>query len=192
TRLAKVDGAVMVVALLGHGFTTPQQTDLYYMVHASTTQSTLSAVHVGSLLADAADEVGVDGVIAVIDTCHAGGGVPNASRLAGGVRSGRARLAVLTAAAADQEARDMRLATALAQVLRAGVPLASGAIYVDQTLTETLRARISGQAVGRADYDNDPHASEGLWLARTLHRANGAYGYPFRLPGGQELQRDDQ
>ncbi|WP_019354863.1 tetratricopeptide repeat protein [Streptomyces sp. AA1529] len=177
TRRATADGAAMVVALLGHGFTTPQQTDLYYMVGSSTTQSTLSAVHVGSLLADAADEVGVDGVIALIDTCHAGGAVPNASRLAGGVRSGRARLAVLTAAAADQEARDMRLTAALTEVLREGISSAGSAIYVDQTLCEALRERISGQAVGRADYDNDPYASEGLWLARNTYRIMGAAGY---------------
>lgn len=43
-RQAKADGAVLVVAFLGHGFTPPQQTDLYFMVGDSTTESTMSAV----------------------------------------------------------------------------------------------------------------------------------------------------
>ncbi|WP_165586158.1 caspase family protein [Streptomyces sp. IBTA2] len=74
---ARADNAVLVVALLGHGFTPPQQSELYYMVAGSTTGSTLSAVNVGQLLAEAVDEPGVEGVIAVIDTCHATGAMPD-------------------------------------------------------------------------------------------------------------------
>ncbi|WP_230396076.1 vWA-MoxR associated conflict system protein [Streptomyces blattellae] len=172
---ARADSAVLIVALLGHGFTPPQQTDLYYMVGGSTTESTGSAVHVGQLLSDAADTAGVDGVIALVDTCHAGGAVPDARRLAGGVRSGRARLAVLTAALAGQDARDLKLTFALTEVLRQGVAGAGSALYVDRTLTGTLRERVGGQAVGRAEYDNDPYALQGLWLARNArHPAAGS------------------
>ena len=81
-RQAKADGAVLVLALLGHGFTPPQRTDLYFMVRNSTTQSLRSAVDVGRLITEAADEPGIDGVIAIVDTCHAAGGVPDAGRLA--------------------------------------------------------------------------------------------------------------
>ncbi|GGT55244.1 hypothetical protein GCM10010271_68860 [Streptomyces kurssanovii] len=189
TRQAKADSAVLVVALLGHGFTTQQQTDLYYMVHDSTVDSTLSAVEVGPLLAAMADEAGVDGVIALVDTCRATGAVPDASRLAGGVRSGRARLAVLTAAAADEEAHDMRLTFALVQVLKEGLSKAGDAVYVDPILIEELRKKISGQTIGRSDYDNDPFPLEGMWLARNLRRAEGADDDVVGPLGRQELRQ---
>ncbi|MFI0518482.1 caspase family protein [Streptomyces sp. WSLK1-5] len=163
---AKADSAVLVLAMLGHGFTPPQRSELYFMVRDSTTQSTRSAVDVGRVLTEAADEPGVDGLIAIVDTCHAGGAVPDAGRLAGGVRAGRSRLAILTAAAADQPARDMSLSLSLAKTLRAGVPGAGPALYVDRVLAEALRDHVSGQVIGRAEYDQDPFPLEGLWLAR--------------------------
>ncbi|KOG29339.1 vWA-MoxR associated conflict system protein [Streptomyces resistomycificus] len=165
-RLAGVDNAVLVIALLGHGFTAPQQTDLHYMVADSTTGSTASAVPVGHLLASAADQPGVEGVIALVDTCRAAGAVPDAGRLAGGVRAGRARLAVLTAAAADEEARDMRLSTTVTHLLRTGLAEAGSMLYVDRVFATALRDRIQGQVVGWNEYDNDPFALEGFWLAR--------------------------
>ncbi|WP_404199761.1 vWA-MoxR associated conflict system protein [Streptomyces tauricus] len=163
---AKADNAVLVVALLGHGFTPPQQTELYFMVSDSTTESVSSAVNVRQLLAEAADEAGVDGVIALVDTCHASGASPDTGQVAGGIRAGRTRLSVLTAAAADQPARDMRLTFALVEMLREGLAGAGSEVFVDRTLTEELRGRVSGQTVGRMEYDNDPFALESLWLAR--------------------------
>lgn len=171
---ARADAAVLVVALLGHGFTPPQATDLYYMVGGSTTEDTGSAVHVGQLLSDAADTAGVDGVIALVDTCHAGGAMPDARRLAGGVRAGRARLAVLTAALAGEAARDLKLTFAVTEILREGLADAGSALYVDRTLTETLRRRVGGQAVGRAEYDNDPYALHGLWLSHNAQHTAAA------------------
>lgn len=188
-RRAKANSAVLVVALLGHGFTTPQQTELYYMVRDSTAESTASALHVGQLLADAADEAGVDGVIALVDTCHAAGAVPDSGRLAGGVRSGRARLAVLTAAAADQDARDLRLSFALTQVVKDGLADAGSMLYVDRALTEALRERISGQTVGRAEYDNDPFAFHGLWLTRNARHTRGDTNEPVGPLGRQALRQ---
>ena len=170
---ARADGAVLVLALLGHGFTPPQSSELYFMVGGSTPQSPRSALDVGHLLTQAADEPGVDGLIAIVDTCHAGGAVPNAARLAGGVRAGRSRLAMLTAAAADQPARDLSLSRSLTRTLKTGVPGAGPAVYVDRTLAETLRDQVSGQVIGRAEYDQDPFPLEGLWLARNpAHTAN--------------------
>ncbi|MFD5016233.1 vWA-MoxR associated conflict system protein [Streptomyces chartreusis] len=187
-RRAKADSSVLVVALLGHGFTAPQRTELYYMVRDSTPQSTSSAVHVGQLLTDAADEVGVDGVIALIDTCRAAGAIPDTGRLAGGVRSGRARLAVLTAAAADQNARDMRLSFALVRVIKEGLAGAGSMLHVDRTLTEALREQVSGQTVGRAEYDNDPFALQGLWLAYNRRHTRAGAGESVGPLGRQELQ----
>ncbi|MFH9043725.1 caspase family protein [Streptomyces sp. NPDC017966] len=187
-RRAKADGAVLVVALLGHGFTPPQQTELYYMVARSTTASTMSAVNVRHLLAEAADEPGVEGVIALIDTCHASGAVPDAGSIAGGVRAGRTRLSVLTASAADQAARDMRLTFALTDVLREGLRGADASVYVDVHLTEALRGRVAGQVVGGFAYDNDPFALDGLWLARNARRTPGTGDGVVGPVGRQDLE----
>nr|WP_240673525.1 hypothetical protein [Streptomyces sp. S10(2018)] len=189
-RQAKADSAVLVVALLGHGFTSPQQTELYFMVSDSTTESVLSAVNVRQLLAEAADEAGVDGVIALVDTCHAAGAAPDAGRIAGGIRAGRTRLSVLTAAAADQAARDMRLTFALVEVLTEGLAGAGSEVFVDRTLTKELRERVSGQAIGRMELDNDPFALEGLWLARNRrYRSQRAADEVVGPLGRQELQQ---
>ncbi|SOD90334.1 hypothetical protein [Streptomyces sp. Ag109_G2-15] len=187
-RRAKADSAVLVVALLGHGFTPPQQTDLHYMVAQSTTQSTMSAVNVRQLLAVAADEPGVEGVIALIDTCHAAGAAPDAGGIAGGVRAGRTRLSVLTASASDQAARGMRLTFALIDVLREGLNGAGAMVFADTRLTEELRGRIVGQVVGRFEYDNDPFALDGLWLARNVRSANPGGGGVVGLVGRQDLE----
>ncbi|MEV5971509.1 hypothetical protein [Streptomyces sp. NPDC051921] len=188
-RRAREDKAVLVLALLGHGFTTPQQTDLYFMVAGSRTGSPISAVDVGQLLAMAVDESGVEGVIALIDTCYSAGGMPDAGRIAGGVRSGQTRLSVLTAAAADQPARGMRLTRALVAILREGLTGAGDKVRVDALLTSGLRDRIVGQAVGRFEYDNDPFAQEELWLARNVCFAPGATGGVVGQVGRQALEQ---
>ncbi|MEU6312155.1 hypothetical protein [Streptomyces sp. NPDC047014] len=179
-RRAREDKAVLVLALLGHGFTTPAQQGLYYMTAESTTGSTLSALNVGQLLSEAVDEPGVEGVIALIDTCYAGAGLPDTGRIAGGLRAGRLRLSVVTAAASDQPARGMKLSRGLAHVLRSGVPGAGAVLYADERLLGALRPHTVGQAVGGFAFQNDPFAAEGLWLARNARRgaagASGAVG----------------
>ncbi|MFF3330546.1 hypothetical protein ACFYWX_13455 [Streptomyces sp. NPDC002888] len=187
-RRTRADNAVLVVALLGHGFTTPQQTDLYYMVADSTADSTMSAVNVGQLLAEAADEPGVEGVIALIDTCHAAGAMPDVGRIAGGVRAGRTRLSVLAAAAADQAARGMRLTFSLVDVMKEGLAGAGPTVHVDTRFTEELRDRIKGQAVGRFEYDNDPFAQKHLWLARNARSITGAARGVVGPVGRQDLE----
>ncbi|MFE0256920.1 hypothetical protein [Streptomyces sp. NPDC059010] len=186
-RQAQTDGAVVVLALLGHGFTPPQRTELFFMVRDSTTQSVRSAVDVGALIAGIADEPGVDGLIAVVDTCRAAGAIPDVGRLAGGVRAGRSRLAVLTAAAADQPARDMNLSLSLARTLREGVPSAGPALYVDRTLATALRDQVSGQVIGRAEYDQDPFPLEDLWLARNPGSTAGTHGDVVGPVGRRDL-----
>ncbi|MFE5730287.1 hypothetical protein ACFQ7A_05145 [Streptomyces sp. NPDC056528] len=187
-RLAREDNAVLVLALLGHGFTSPQQTDLRFMVAGSSADSPISAVDVGGLLAEAVDEAGVEGVIALIDTCYSGGAMPDTGRIAGGVRSGQARLSVLTAAAADQQARGMRLTRALVRLLREGLAGAGAKVRVDGLLTGGLRERIVGQVIGRFEYDNDPFAQEDLWLARNVRFAPGATGGVVGPVGWQALE----
>lgn len=186
--VAKESNAVLVIALLGHGFTPTQQTNLYYMVADSTTQSTGSAVEVGPLLADAANALGVDGVIAIIDTCCALGALPDAARLVGGTREGRSRLAVITAASADEPARDMRLSSAVVEVLTGGVMGAGPDLYVDPIFVKALRDLVLGQDIGYLTYDNDPFAMERLWLARNSSHAGSGVDECVGPLGREELE----
>ncbi|MGW6024284.1 vWA-MoxR associated conflict system protein [Streptomyces sp. NPDC055099] len=186
---AKEDGAVLVLALLGHGFTAPQSTKLYFMVRDSTTQSPRSAVDVGRLVASVAGEPKIDGLIGVVDTCHAGGSVPETGQLVGSVREGRSRLALLTAATADQPARDMNLSLALAGALKRGIPDAGPAVYVDRALADVLRRLVRGQVIGRFEYDQDPFPLEGLWLARNASKGACTWGSEVVGPlGVQDLR----
>lgn len=174
-RRAARDGGVLVVALLGHGFAGPH---LHLMVGKSARADPTSAVDVPALLGAVANIAGVDGVIALVDTCHAGGAAPQAAVLAGGARDGRTRLAVVTAAAADQNARRMRFSRAVAEVIRAGVDSDRETLRVDELFVAAVRERVSGQAVGYSVHDQDAYAQRPLWLANNV-RAAGVGGRAY-------------
>ncbi|MFF8245165.1 hypothetical protein ACJBCE_10450 [Streptomyces sp. NBUL23] len=171
---ARRDGGVLIVALLGHGFTAPQ---LRFMVRGSTQASAASAVDVPGLLGEVANET--DGVIALVDTCHAGAAPPSPDVLANGVRAGQLRLAVVMAAASGQDAYGMNLSLALAAVLRRGLDDRGPHLLVDDDLMSTVRAEVlrqgSGQSIGRSVFDQSDFAEGPLWLAHNA-RASHATG----------------
>ncbi|MEU3622495.1 hypothetical protein [Amycolatopsis coloradensis] len=164
--------AVLVLAFLGHGFTTDQDSHLYYMAADSRVASPASGVDVARLVTEAAGEPGVAGIILLIDTCHAAGGVPDVHRITGGAGGGRTQVAVLFASTADQPAYGMQLTTSLNVVLRDGIAGVGPRLHLDHDLVTRLRDRIVGQAVGSLNYDANPYAMGELWLARnTAHQA---------------------
>lgn len=63
--------AVLCIGFLGHGFIIGGDPTMYFMGPDSVDQNPLSAISVGDVLLMAADTVGVAGVLAIIDTCHA-------------------------------------------------------------------------------------------------------------------------
>ncbi|MGW1816771.1 vWA-MoxR associated conflict system protein [Streptomyces sp. NPDC002125] len=169
---AQRDGAVLIVALLGHGFTTPA---LRFMVQGSRVTSSGSAVDVPGLLGEVANEA--EGVIALIDTCHAGAAPPPPDVLASGVRAGQVQFAVIMAAAADQDAYGMNLSVALASVIRRGLDGRGQHLLVDDELMSGVRAEVrkldGGQTIGRSVFDQYDFAVGPLWLA---HNARASYG----------------
>ncbi|MCX5417284.1 hypothetical protein [Streptomyces sp. NBC_00059] len=169
---AQQDGAVLIVALLGHGFTAPT---LRFMVRDSRVTSAGSAVDVPGLLGEVANEA--EGVIALIDTCHAGAAPPSPDVLANGVRAGQVQFAVIMAAAAGQDAYGMNLSLALASVLRRGLDDRGRHLLVDDELMSSVRAEVrkldSGQSIGRSVFDQYDFAVGPLWLA---HNARASYG----------------
>ncbi|MEV6828714.1 hypothetical protein [Amycolatopsis sp. NPDC051102] len=176
-RTAGERHAVLVLAFLGHGFTTDQDSHLYYMAGDTRIASPASGVDVSRLIAEAAGEPGVAGVIAVVDTCHASGGLPDVHRITGGPGGGRTRVAVLFASTADQPAFRMQFTTALNTVLRDGLSGAGPHLLPNRALIQRLRTMTAGQVVGHLDYDADPYSIDELWLARnTSHREAASYG----------------
>lgn len=169
---AQQDGAVLIVALLGHGFTAPA---LRFMVRGSLLASSASALDVPGLLGEVANEA--EGVIALVDTCHAGAAPPSPDTLANGVRDGQVRLAVVMAAASSQDAYGMNLSLALAAVLRRGLENRGAHLLVDDELMSSVRAEVSnrggGQSIGRSVFDQYDFAESPLWLA---HNARASYG----------------
>lgn len=167
-RTAGELGAVLVLAFLGHGFTTDQDSHLYYMASDTRIASPASGVDVARLVAEAAGEPGVAGVIVLVDTCHAAGGVPDVHRITGGAGGGRTQVAVLFASTADQPAFRMQFTTALNSVLRDGIAGAGPRLHPSNELAARLRAKVVGQVVGSLNYDANPYAMGELWLARNV------------------------
>ncbi|MFF9194328.1 hypothetical protein ACF09L_03895 [Streptomyces sp. NPDC014779] len=186
-RAAAEAGAVLVLALLGHGMGTGAR--LHYMAEDSRADEPLTAVDIGSLLGDLLDTTGLDGLVALVDTCHAGNALPDLPSLAHGIRRGDTRLSLLMAAGADEEAYALRFSSTVVKVLKEGIADAG------ETLTgaAVVRAvREDGGALGQnvhcADYDGAAFATSPLWLARNArHATHGTT--PFGPLARAELAR---
>ncbi|MFD5325725.1 hypothetical protein [Streptomyces sp. NPDC127092] len=177
-RAAAEAGAVLVLAFLGHGMAAGTQ--LYYMAGDSRAEDPLSAVDVGSLLGGLLDTTGLDGLVALVDTCHAGNALPDLPSLANGIRRGDTRLSLLMGAAADEEAYALRFSTTVVKVLQEGVADA-GEILTGAAVAQAVR--LDGGAVGQnvhyVDYDGAAFAAGPLWLARNARHAAAVAGSPL-------------
>jgi hypothetical protein len=154
--------ATLVLALLGHGFVPGNTNDLHMMVSGSREGDTLSSISVSAIFEDAADRLGLNGLVGLVDTCSAAGAIPGTNRLLQGNRAGRTRLAMLMAAAVQQSAVDFRFTRGLAALLRAGVLGADQFLDVTTAHKELVRSEDGIQLV-KLDYDGAlPGPS--LWL----------------------------
>ncbi|MFJ1761401.1 hypothetical protein ACIOD2_13840 [Amycolatopsis sp. NPDC088138] len=180
--------AVLVLAFLGHGFTTDQDSHLYYVAADSRVASPASGVDVARLVTEAAGEPGIAGVILLIDTCHAAGGVPEVHRVAGGAGGGRTQVAVLFASTADQAAYGMQFTTALNSVLRDGIAGVGPWLHLGHDLVTRLRDGTVGQNAGSLNYDADPYAMGELWLARNVAHRAGEVSDVVGLTGQSQLR----
>jgi hypothetical protein len=186
-RFAGERGAVLVVALLGHGFIPGAASSLYYMGTDSQPEVRDGAVEVGPLLRDAADRDGVHGVVCITDTCHAAGAMPNSNELANGVRGGSVRLSILMSCGAAQPARDLRLSRELAGLIQQGQARA-GQFIDTGTAALAMRGRLPGQNIGHSVLDGDPFAQEPLWLARNVRHPGYSAGPRTGVPGPRARQ----
>ncbi|GAA2931271.1 MULTISPECIES: vWA-MoxR associated conflict system protein [Streptomyces] len=186
TRRAGEVGATLVLAFLGHGMAPPGRPELYLMGSDAQPEMMSTAVNVGQLIVQAAEHPGVNGVIGLVDTCHAAGAVPDVKALVAGVRGGRTRVSLLMASGAEQEAFDLTFSRQLAELLRRGIPDAGRQASVS-ALREKLRHMITGQDVVSTEHDGDHLAVQGLWLAHNACYAGSDRPGPGAL-GAEDLK----
>lgn len=177
------EGATLILALLGHGFTPGADAELYLMARDSLDGVRHKAVDVGKLLIEAADNPAIEGVIGIIDTCNAAGAQPRASGLATGSRGGRTRLSLLMASAVGQQAYDFSLSRNLSDLLRAGLPDA-GENLIFNDLLKSLRSAIYEQDLISSSYDGD-QSLDCLWLAHNMRAKATVFSVGSR--GTQQL-----
>ncbi|WP_328780187.1 hypothetical protein OHT68_14065 [Streptomyces canus] len=164
-QLARRDGGTLILALLGHGEGSGGAA-LHFVTSGKRNDPPLTNVNVTSLLNDTLNHPGLNGLVAIVDTCLSGGAVPAAPDVTSGRQKGDVRFSLLFAATAHQPAYDMRLSTELTRLIAEGLPGAGKFLKVDDDLMERLGERIRGQQPGRNIFDGGSRVGDALWLAR--------------------------
>ncbi|GAA2769709.1 hypothetical protein [Streptomyces showdoensis] len=187
-RAAAEAGAVLVLGLLGHGMAAG--TRLYFMAGDSRAEDPLSAVDVGSLLTALLDTPGLDGVVALVDTCHANNAHPDLGSLANGIRRGDTRFSLLLGSGAQEEAYELRFSRTVVKVLHSGIADA-GETLVPSAVVRAVRedGGAAGQGVHHTDHDGAQFADGALWLARNARHATGGAGSLLGPVGRAALDR---
>jgi vWA-MoxR associated protein middle region (VMAP-M) 2 len=184
-RHASEKEATLILALLGHGFTSGNASMLYLMADESDEARPMDAVEVGKLLRDAASTPGINGVIGIVDTCFALNAQPQVQDLASGMRGANTRLSLLMASSATEPAHDLRFSLGLATLLREGLEGKGPRLQAGDVAYE-LRSRVTGQTIPWLVYDADRFAVLPLWLAYNAKYDDGPESL-LGPKGGQEL-----
>lgn len=159
--------AVLVLAMLGHGFIPGTDSTLYLMGWNAREGVRDTAVDVRALLIEAADRAGVQGVVGIIDTCTAAAAAPATAELISGTRAGQTQLSLLLASAKEQPAYDMRMSRELTRLLQNG--LAEGSTHLRLgDLKTAIQDALDKQDLLRVDFDGATDA-EPVWLAHNRH-----------------------
>jgi vWA-MoxR associated protein middle region (VMAP-M) 2 len=161
---AAEQGAVLVLALLGHGFTPGLDPRLHFMGKQSRPDRTIGACDVRKLVLDITGTRGIAGAIVIIDTCMAAGGAPDPGALAAREQPGGTRLAMLMGASAEQEGYDLVFTRSLAKILESGVPGADEHLTFGD-LKPLLEEQVRHQDLSHFGWNSARKAGP-LWLAR--------------------------
>ncbi|WP_371494611.1 hypothetical protein OG871_05620 [Kitasatospora sp. NBC_00374] len=164
------DRATLILAFLGHGFVPPGTAGLYYMASNTKEDELSSAVNVSDFLVQSLAQNGVDGLIGLVDTCHAAAAAPNMKDVVAGIREGQTRLGLLMAAGTHQPAHGLSFSRELTALLQSGV--AGGTAVVDLASAKYhLRKKVICQDTGQLSFDGCTNAREELWLAHNRQYA---------------------
>lgn len=153
---------------------------LYFVTSGSAQDGAIHQVDVASRIGTVANEPGLGGLIAIVDTCHAAAAFVSAQSVTAGLQQGSLRLSLLFAASAHMPAWDMNLSVQLAELLEDGVANAGEFLAVDEQLIKELRSRIHTQEPGSSVFNGVPVPGESLWLAynvrAAVQRSTGSLG----------------
>ncbi|WP_406435777.1 hypothetical protein OHB00_17140 [Streptomyces sp. NBC_00631] len=170
---AAADQAVLMVALIGHGIISGRNPTLFLMAGDSRRDVTGSAVNVGEIFTRTLETPGLPGVILLVDTCHAGGGLPDLRAFDGGVRRGAADFAMLTGVSAAQTAHGLAFSRGISRVLTEGI-VGAGELLHPTTVLRAVRDAVPGQDARHVSYEG-ARFGRPLWLARNAsHRLGGS------------------
>ncbi|MEU4464097.1 hypothetical protein AB0G20_10330 [Streptomyces sp. NPDC024017] len=161
---ARRDGGTLILALLGHG-EGAQGAALHFVTSGKRNDSPLLNVSVPSLLGDTLNHHGLNGLVAIVDTCLSGGAMPPTADVVAGRQQGNVRFSLLFAATAHEPAFDMRLSTELTRLIEEGQPGAGDFLKLDGDLIKRLDERIPGQQPGLSTFDGGSRIGDDLWLA---------------------------
>ncbi|WP_245246391.1 vWA-MoxR associated conflict system protein [Streptomyces lonarensis] len=163
-RAAGEAGAVLILALLGHGITSGG--NLYFMAGNSRSEELTTTVDVGSLLKQVIETPGLSGLIAIMDTCYAAGAAPDVKAIASGIRQGNTRLSLLMGAGQAEEAFELRFSKTITKIVQDGVEQAAERLSPEAVLRAVrLDGGTVGQDIYRMDWDGAQFQEIGLWLA---------------------------
>ncbi|MBJ6646097.1 vWA-MoxR associated conflict system protein [Streptomyces griseoincarnatus] len=185
-RRAGESGAMLVVALLGHGMTSGKNPRLFLMGGDSRRDETGTAVNVAEVLERVLETPGLPGLVALVDTCHAGGATPDLGALDAGVREGATQLSLLMAVGAAQEAHGLAFSRGVVRVLTQGL-VGAGEFLFPDALFEAVRDEVPGQDARLVQFVG-ARFGERPWASRNaghLARAGSRLG-PIGL---EELER---
>ncbi|MEU0816746.1 hypothetical protein [Streptomyces mirabilis] len=190
-QLARRDGGPLILALLGHG-EGAQGAALHFVTSGRRNDSPLVNVNVPSLLGDTLNHHGLNGLVAIVDTCLSGGAVPPTADVIAGRQQGNVRFSLLFAATAHEPAFDMRLSLELTRLIEEGLPGAGDFLKLDADLMKRLDERIPGQQPGLSTFDGGSRVGDDLWLARN-HAAsfNGPLGPIAKMAVRAAVRRVD-
>ncbi|MEW1774415.1 hypothetical protein [Streptomyces sp. NPDC086777] len=176
--------ATLVLAFLGHGTTPGDTPRLCFMAGDSRADAPTTVVDVAGLLTEAVDTPGVQGVVALIDTCHAGGAVPDVMRLGAGIRRGATMLSLVTSVSVAEEAYGLAFTRGLVRVLREGVADA-GEFLTAHAVRDAVNAT-AGTGAQVMTVNGDAFGQH-PWVARNARHARA--GGPLFGTAGEEALR---
>ncbi|SHI52283.1 hypothetical protein [Streptomyces sp. 3214.6] len=176
--------AGLVLAFLGHGTTPGDVPRLAFMASDSRADAPTTVVDLGGLLSDALDTPGVQGVVALVDTCRAGGAVPDLAALGAGVRRGATMLSLLTSVGVTEDAYGLSFTRGLLRVLREGVS-GAGEFLSAQEVRDAVNA-VTGTGAQALVQEGDLFGQR-PWIARNARHA--AHGGTLLGPLGAEELR---
>lgn len=162
---ARQDQGTLVLAFLGHGVG-GNGGRTYFVTSGSQNEQAIShELDVTSVIEAAVNDTALGGLVVLVDTCYAAGAMPSPTALTSGVRQGNVACSLLFATSAGLPAWDMRLSTALTELLEAGIPDAGDHLLVGDRMTDELRDRITTQTPSSMNFNGTRLPGGPLWLS---------------------------